>query len=112
MIHGRDEFEVHAQVAWQHNAIDVFVGFRQEQTGKFYVANPVTYSVSSEDASIQTPLLRLTKTEAQQLIDAMWNCGVRPTRGEGSAGSFDAQGRHLEDMRAIVFARTPGATKP
>ena len=49
-----------------------------------------------------TPI-HLTQEAAQKLIDSLWDAGLRPTEGSGSAGSFAAQGRHLEDMRKIVF---------
>lgn len=52
-----------------------------------------------------SPILSLHKTEAQSLMDQLWECGIRPTEGSGSAGAFAAQARHLEDMRALVFDR-------
>lgn len=36
-------------------------------------------------------------------MDQLWNCGLRPTEGSGSAGSLAATQRHLEDMRKIAF---------
>ena len=49
------------------------------------------------------PTFELDTTAAQQLMDSLWTCGVRPTEGSGSAGSLAATQRHLTDMRAIVF---------
>ncbi len=45
----------------------------------------------------------LSATEAQELMDGLWRCGVRPTEGKGSAGQLSATERHLQDMRALVF---------
>ena len=50
------------------------------------------------------PALVLQSREGQQLIDALWSCGLRPTEGAGSAGSLAATERHLADMRTIAFA--------
>jgi hypothetical protein len=36
-------------------------------------------------------------------MDQLWQCGLRPSEGTGSAGSLAATQRHLEDMRALVF---------
>jgi hypothetical protein len=33
----------------------------------------------------------------------LWNCGLRPTEGSGSAGSLAATQRHLDDMRTVAF---------
>lgn len=49
------------------------------------------------------PLLTLTPTDAQALMDELWHCGLRPTHGSGSAGSLAATERHLDDMRKIAF---------
>lgn len=46
---------------------------------------------------------------AQFLMDRLWECGLRPTEGSGSAGSLAATQKHLEDMRALVF---DGKSKP
>ncbi len=48
------------------------------------------------------PTFTLDKTMAQVLMDELWNCGVRPTDGSGSAGSLLATEKHLNDMRKIV----------
>jgi hypothetical protein len=49
------------------------------------------------------PTMSLTKDEATNLLDALWNIGIRPSNGEGSAGQLGATERHLEDMRKLVF---------
>jgi hypothetical protein len=49
------------------------------------------------------PTVRLDRDDAQVLMDELWNCGLRPTEGSGSAGSLAATQRHLEDLRAIAF---------
>lgn len=41
---------------------------------------------------------------AQALMDGLWDCGLRPTEGKGSAGQLMAVQNHLEDMRTIAFA--------
>ncbi len=46
---------------------------------------------------------RLANTEAQELMDSLWQCGVRPSEGTGSAGQLAAVQYHLEDMRKLVF---------
>jgi len=51
-----------------------------------------------------TPEVGIIKIDkAQLLMDDLWNCGIRPTEGSGSAGSLKATEYHLEDMRKLVF---------
>ena len=51
------------------------------------------------------PTFRLMGGEAQALADSLWSAGYRPSQGKQSEGVTAAQGRHLEDMRAIAFDR-------
>jgi hypothetical protein len=49
------------------------------------------------------PFAVLMQTEAQQMIDELWACGLRPTEGSGSAGQSGAQQAHIDDLRKITF---------
>jgi hypothetical protein len=48
------------------------------------------------------PAFSLSPEDAQVLMDSLWECGLRPVQGAGSAGQLDAVKYHLEDMRKIV----------
>ena len=48
-------------------------------------------------------ILRLENTLAQKLMDELWNCGIRPSEGTGSAGALAATQAHLKDMQRLVF---------
>jgi len=62
-------------------------------------------TMSEEDANnkMNPPFLTITPPMAQELMDDLWQCGIRPSEGSGSAGSLAATERHLHDMRAMVF---------
>jgi len=62
---------------------------------------PVNKGISVE------PTFSLSMEAAQILMDDLWNAGLRPTEGTGSAGALAATQRHLNDMRAIVFKKEP-----
>lgn len=66
------------------------------------VAKPLTME-KIDPGSFAEPFAVLGRTEAQQLMDDLWRCGLRPSEGTGSAGSLRATERHLEDMRTLVF---------
>jgi hypothetical protein len=59
--------------------------------------------VRRNPSAIAKPLISLDMTEAQRLMDVLWDCGLRPTEGSGSAGSLAATERHLADMRTLAF---------
>lgn len=90
----------HIQALAQRNlayrAIDVYIMVGDA------VGQPVTM-VKHRDHTYPDPTLRLDDTAAQMLMDQLWNCGLRPTEGSGSAGALAATQKHLEDMRQIAF---------
>ena len=51
------------------------------------------------------PTACLDLDEAQALMDSLWQAGIRPIEAKAGVGAFDAQARHLADMRAIAFDR-------
>lgn len=67
-----------------------------------YVATSISFSKHKIGQWVD-PLLNLQREEAQQLMDELWNAGVRPVGAAGSAGQLDAVKYHLEDMRKLVF---------
>lgn len=58
--------------------------------------------VKENEATVFGPPITLTKQDAQTLMNDLWDCGLRPDEGSGSAGSLAATERHLADMRKIV----------
>lgn len=59
------------------------------------------------EGNVYMPLLTLNQTEAQALMDSLWDCGVRPTEGSGSAGAMLAVRDHLKAANAdIAWLRT------
>lgn len=70
-----------------------------------HVAQPLTYVDVDRDRmeTGEQPAIQLTMADAQQLIDQLWKCGLRPSEGSGSAGALSAVERHLDDMRQIAF---------
>ncbi|KKN40725.1 hypothetical protein LCGC14_0730330 [marine sediment metagenome] len=65
---------------------------------------PVTWK-DREKKRFQTlkPFLELEKHNAQKLMDDLWDCGLRPSEGSGSAGALKKTENHLADMRKIAF---------
>jgi len=90
---------IHVQRELWNNDIAIHLAERKQNA--LFVAQSVSFTEQSEHC-IQEPFLRLRTTEAQLLMDELWNCGIRPSEGTGSAGSLAATERHLKDMQAIT----------
>ena len=62
----------------------------------------------------------LRPEQAQELMDSLWQCGLRPVQGSGSAGSLAATEAHLATVKEyldrvmtliekpLIFARSVG----
>lgn len=66
------------------------------------VATNITFEKRAP-GQLVTPLMSLQMNDAQRLMDVLWDCGLRPSEGSGSAGSLAATEKHLADMRRLAF---------
>lgn len=47
--------------------------------------------------------LRITEPEAQEIMDRLWQIGIRPRQGEGAIAHVGALREHLKDLQHIIF---------
>jgi hypothetical protein len=85
------------------DVISFFV--RQREGTSIYLAAPLTMNlVEGGDCFVDPePTFNLRPEEAQALMDSLWDAGLRPSEGSGSAGAMAATQKHLEDMRTLIF---------
>lgn len=76
----------------------------QEKNRSRYIAQPLKLK-EQQIGTLTEPFLTIDNGEAQQLMNDLWDCGLRPSEGSGSAGSLKATQEHLADMRKIVFTQ-------
>lgn len=79
------------------------------------VAGPITMrTVEPEELAREDtpPSFSLRMDAAQQLMDGLWKCGLRPSEGSGSAGALRATEAHLADMQKIVWEILPRTYEP
>ena len=57
------------------------------------------------DGAAVEPFAKLDAAAAQELANSLWEAGIRPAQCRQAQGEFEAQCRHLEDMRALAFSR-------
>lgn len=99
-----NDLRTYAQYDWQMRQVELRFVHYGGQAGRIVtVAEPLKL-VPVKEADYQGPTVRLSNDAAQSLMDQLWQCGIRPTEGTGSAGSLAATEKHLADMRCIAFA--------
>ncbi len=84
----------------RHNTVSIFIDY--EDGSKVFSAKPIEFEEREMYEADNEPYLEIPKHAAQKLIDDLWDCGLRPSEGSGSAGQLAATQRHLEDMRKLV----------
>ena len=99
---------IRAQSAPWRSAVEIYI---RDRDGKTRVKDIVLERM--EEGVLAAPSFTLDEITAQQLMDDLWHCGLRPTDGAGTAGAMRAVERHLEDMRTLVFKpHTKAEQKP
>ena len=85
------------------NAVELYI---KTDGGKRFVSS-LTISVEditeASKSQIRDPSWSLGMSEAQSLMQVLWNSGLRPNNGEGTNAQADSIKYHLEDMRKLVF---------
>lgn len=102
MLNYEDRGGAHS-LPW-HGGIEI-AAFRKTRDGGGQFATLQWEPLKEDDiTSHVAPLLSIRMEQAQVLMDDLWNAGVRPTEGAGSAGAMRAAERHIEDLRKVAFA--------
>lgn len=89
---------------WEPDSIAIYLYQIIDSDGTQRVATgAVTMTMRDQTIPYEnSPALRIRSAESQQFMDELWNAGIRPTAGAGSAGQLAATQKHLEDMRKIA----------
>jgi hypothetical protein len=92
-------FKVHAENRFYADAIAIHI-YERFQNGDISLLSGLQFT-THKNAEVVEPqeAIQLPRETAQQLMDALWQCGLRPSEGTGSAGSLKATETHLKDMQ-------------
>lgn len=101
------DFRVYATMRPMRAAIDLFM-VRNTPTGMDFIDSIIMRHVSPEDAQTLMACapdapLSISPEVAQELMDVLWQVGIRPSEGTGSAGALAATQSHLKDLQDFSF---------
>jgi len=63
-----------------------------------HIAQPLVFK-EYEKGALTSSCIGLDQDEAEDLMNALWKCGLRPSNGEGNVGQIGALKDHLEDKK-------------
>lgn len=94
---------IHAEREFFTGGIALHLAYEIRDSDQISVAQPLTFVEVDRSTLRSDPCARFDHRSAQRLMDELWQCGLRPSEGSGSAGSLAATERHLADMRALAY---------
>jgi len=98
-----ENYRIIAQRNWSRASISLFFMQRFPGTDRVGVVTKIEMQeMNLEEANVTEPeSININYTGAQELMDGLWECGIRPTEGTGSAGSLKATENHLHDLQKM-----------
>jgi hypothetical protein len=106
-----EDLKVRAQSASWHSGIEFLAYTREPGASTRRVLADLVFEDVGEGEAMKGSSFILTNDNAQTLIDDLWQAGLRPTEGTGSAGALRAVERHLDDYRKLVEKILPKVLK-
>jgi hypothetical protein len=72
------------------------------------VERPVSFAAeikmeATTPGMYRNPSLRIPFESAQELMDALWNCNIRPTDQPDRSGEIAALKAHISDLQRMAF---------
>ncbi len=100
------DFKILARPVPWRGGIDIWIGATPIlSSDKTVVIDHIIWKENPDGLNPGDAPLTINYQAAQRLIDDLWNCGLRPSEGSGSAGALKATQGHLADMRKLVFEK-------
>jgi hypothetical protein len=101
------EFQFHAELKNYGRAVCVYLFAPRDDGGTDCLMNLVFSRLPPDDCQAEAPI-EISHKQAQQLMDELWRCGLRPSEGTGSAGSLAAGSWGLTMLKAPEVAALLG----
>jgi hypothetical protein len=96
----QDDIQVRVQSTPWYTGFELLIGGVNSK-GQMQTSSVTVTTHDADSFVVVEPTMRLTQHQAQELMDSMWQSGLRPSDGAGSAGQLAATEKHLDDMRDI-----------
>jgi len=75
----------------------------EDINGDRFIGEPLTMRKLENDGRYIIPTFSVEDMPAQELMNALWECGIRPSQMRNSSSEIRAMTEHLADLRKIVF---------
>lgn len=84
------------------DSISIYL-FNRLPNGRIRIATEIVFQeIDATQAITINETIAVSYQTAQEIIDSLWDCGLRPSEGSGSAGALKATENHLKDSQTIL----------
>jgi len=96
----RRNLTARAERQFVRDTITVYL-FEHMPNGRIAILSNVEFTEVPPEEAVEIGVdgINLSRQTAQELMDSLWDCGLRPSEGSGSAGALAATERHLKDVQ-------------
>lgn len=80
--------------------------WQKDQQGRVYHAKPIEMELTEDGSCAQSSMVIHagdSKPFLNQLMNELWNLGIRPANGKIEESQFSAMNEHIKDLRRIAF---------
>lgn len=101
MIDNQLQLRIHRNFNLNPNHLQVSLyGISDDNEKSFH---PTVVFETKDAQTIIEPIAHIDDDAAVQLMDDLWNAGIRPTHAQHTSETLSAINKHLADMRQIAF---------
>jgi len=97
-----DEIRIRARLDDFHNYVLLSIYKLEEPGHRLSVMKTDSFEEVGDTYISYVPHVAIDMKEAQALTDQLWQCGLRPTEGAGSAGAMAEAQAHIKDLQSIT----------
>ena len=93
----REDLEARAERSYWTDTINIYL--RAQHGDKRFVVTDLVLTEFDPDNPVELQPLKFEKETAQRFMDELWNCGLRPSEGTGSAGAMQQAQDHIVTLK-------------
>ncbi len=94
------DLEARAERSYWTDTINIYL--RARSGNRKLVVTDLVLTELDPDEPVELQPLKFEKETAQRFMDELWNCGLRPSEGTGSAGAMRQAEDHIVTLKKEI----------
>lgn len=103
MAFGIPRIIFHVERRFERLGIALFIGQKSADGERVAFMKTATFQEQDRSVMPDADPLFVDQIDAQNLMDQLWNAGIRPTDSRDKSDVINAKDKHIEHMREVNF---------